>query len=150
MNPANVIEQGRERGRTMNLSYAGALLPREAYEVARADPRVTIVDVRTSAEWDWVGRVPGAVHIEWNTYPASVRNPRFAEQLRALVPATDVPVLFLCRSGGRSHSAAALAAQLGYPQAYNILEGFEGDRNAEGRRGTIGGWKVAGLPWEQS
>jgi rhodanese-related sulfurtransferase len=107
-----------------------------------------LVDVRTRAEWDYVGRIPGAVEIELVTYPGGRPNPGFVAELESKVD-KSAPVLFICRSGGRSHNAAMLAAQAGYT-AYNVLEGFEGDRDAGGHRNTTGGWRVAGLPWSQS
>lgn len=142
------LDEARRRGQAMNLSYAGALLPAEAHAVWQARG-ATLVDVRTKAEWDYVGRVPGAIEIEWNHYPAG-RNPRFAEELEAAVPDKGAPVFFLCRSGGRSHAAATLAESLGYTQAFNILEGFEGDLDAAKKRNNVGGWRKAGLPWMQS
>jgi rhodanese-related sulfurtransferase len=89
------------------------------------------------------------VFIEWNLWPIGTRNAAFEQELLAQVPDRAAPVLFLCRSGGRSHHAAVAARQLGYTQAFNVLEGFEGDKDAHGHRGTVGGWKVAGLPWIQ-
>ena len=77
------------------------------------------------------------------------RNPQFLDQLQARVPKTEAPVMFLCRSGARSHQAAVVATQAGYPNSYNILEGFEGDKDAQGHRNSVGGWRVAGLPWAQ-
>jgi rhodanese-related sulfurtransferase len=94
--------------------------------------------------------VPGALHVEWSAYPGGVRNPAFAESLQRAVPELGAPIMFLCRSGARSHGAAAVAATLGYRDAFNVLEGFEGDKDAAGHRGTVGGWKHAGLPWRQS
>ncbi len=104
---------------------------------------------RTRAELDWVGRVPGAVPIEWNGYPDGRRNPDFLGQLGEAT-AKDEPVMFLCRSGNRSHFAAALATQAGWRECYNILEGFEGDRDPNQHRSSFNGWKHAGLPWVQS
>ena len=138
-----------QRGRDMGLAYSGAMTPREAYEIWRAQRGVQLVDVRTRAEWDYVGRIPGAVEIEFQTYPGGRPNPEFAAELERKV-SKGSPVLFICRSGARSHHAALLAKQLGYAAAYNVLEGFEGDRNEEGHRNTKGGWRVAGLPWTQS
>ena len=133
----------------MKLPYAGALLPSEAHALMRENSGAKLVDVRTQAEWEYVGRVPQSVLIEWNTYPSGQRNSRFLEELQSKVPKTEAPVLFLCRSGARSHHAAMLATQAGYPNSYNILEGFEGDKDANGHRNTVGGWRVAGLPWVQ-
>jgi rhodanese-related sulfurtransferase len=115
-----------------------------------ADNAVKLIDVRTNAERDWVGRVaiPEAQHgaVQWSTYPGGVPNPQFLEQLAA-VAARDQVLLFLCRSGVRSRHAAKLATENGYSQCYDILEGFEGDKDAEGHRKQVGGWCKAGLPW---
>lgn len=143
-----LLDVAAARAAEMGLPYAGALLPQEAYTLWKSLPGATLVDVRTRAEWDWVGRIPGAVEIELLTYPGNRPNPAFAEQLAAQVPA-DAPVLFICRSGGRSHNAAMIAMQAGYSETYNVLEGFEGDRDGQGHRGTVGGWQAAGLPWVQ-
>lgn len=142
-----ILRRARARAVERKLPYAGALTPAEAHALMQTGAR--LVDVRTRAELEWVGRVPGAVAVEWNVWPGGTRNPGFAEELLAAVPPSDTPVMFLCRSGGRSGGAAALAAQLGYSQAFNILEGFEGDKDPEGHRGNLGGWKKAGLPWSQ-
>jgi len=136
----------RERARQLKLPYAGALLPREAYALMQAGAR--LIDVRTQAELYWVGRVPGGLPVEWNGYPGGKRNPDFLRQLAELVERDDT-VMFLCRSGGRSHDAATLAAQDGYLDCYNVLEGFEGDKDAQQHRNSVGGWRVAGLPWIQ-
>jgi rhodanese-related sulfurtransferase len=143
----DVLQRARQRGAELKLPYAGAVTPAEAHLLVQQGAR--IVDVRTRAEWEWVGRPPDTVPIEWNTWPGGARNPAFAEQLQAAIPPSDTPVLFLCRSGVRSHGAAILAAELGYTNALNILEGFEGDKDAAGHRGTLGGWRKAGLPWTQ-
>jgi rhodanese-related sulfurtransferase len=136
----------RERGARLKLPYAGALLPREAHALMQASAR--LVDVRTQAELYWVGRVPGALPVEWNGYPGGQRNPLFLEQLAELVE-RDEAVMFLCRSGGRSHDAAIQATQAGFRECYNVLEGFEGDKDAQYHRNSVGGWRVAGLPWIQ-
>lgn len=137
----------RERAAKMELPYAGALLPAEAYALMQGGTR--LVDVRTQAELDWVGRVPGALPVQWNTYPKNRPNPLFLEQLEELVE-KDEPVMFLCRSGGRSHGAAMAATQAGWGECYNVLEGFEGDKDAQHHRNVLGGWRAAGLPWIQS
>ncbi|MDW8467882.1 MAG: rhodanese-like domain-containing protein [Burkholderiales bacterium] len=141
-----IRRKARERAVQLNLPYAGALSPAEAYALMRAG--AVLVDVRTKPELEFVGSIPGAVCIEWNFYPQG-RNPRFLEELSEKVP-KDRPVMFLCRSGGRSHQAAIAATQAGWREAYNVLEGFEGDKDGEGHRGTLGGWRKAGLPWVQS
>lgn len=145
-----ILGAARERARQMGLPYEGALLPREAYELLQQSPAAKLVDVRTRAEWDWVGRIPGAIEIELLSYPGNRPNPEFVQELeRAADMDKNDPLLFICRSGGRSHNAAMLAHQAGY-QAYNVLEGFEGDKDASGHRNTKGGWRAAGLPWVQS
>jgi rhodanese-related sulfurtransferase len=111
---------------------------------------VKLVDVRTDAERDWVGRVaiPDAQHlaVEWASYPGGAPNPAFGDQLEGLARKDEV-LLFLCRSGVRSRHSARVATEHGFAQSYDILEGFEGDKDAEGHRKTIGGWCKAGLPW---
>ena len=113
-------------------------------------PEAKLIDVRTKAEWDWVGRIPGSVMVEWNAWPSGERNADFIAELQVRVPKSSAPLLFICRSGARSHNAAAAASQAGYPRCYNVLEGFEGDKDAQGHRNTIRGWRAAGLPWIQS
>ncbi len=143
----DIKRKAAERARNMKLPYAGALLPAEAHALMQKGAK--LVDVRTRAELHFVGSVPGSEAIEWNTYPEGQRNPAFLEELGQVVR-KDEPVMFLCRSGVRSHSAAIAATQAGWAEAYNVLEGFEGDKNAEGRRNLGGGWKFARLPWIQS
>ena len=149
MTTSEILHKAAERGRQMGLPYAGALTPAEAHEVWRNAPGAILVDVRTRAEWDYVGRIPGAVEIELLTYPGNRPNPAFMTELESKAD-QSAPVLFICRSGGRSHNAAMLATQAGYAASYNVLEGFEGDRDAQGHRNTMGGWRAAGLPWTQS
>jgi rhodanese-related sulfurtransferase len=142
-----IKQAARERAKTLGLSYAGALLPAEAHKLMQAGAK--LVDVRTKPELQYVGKVPGAVAVEWQTYPGSRPNPEFIGELAAAVP-KDQPVMFLCRSGARSHSAAEAAAKAGWKEAYNVLEGFEGDKDAAEHRNTVSGWRKAGLPWTQS
>jgi len=144
-----LLQAARERGQKMGLPYNGALTPQEAYQVWRDAPGAKVVDVRSRAELDWVGRIPGAVEIELLSYPGSRPNPGFLAALEQQVD-KEVLVMFICRSGGRSHNAALLAMQAGYNECYNVLEGFEGDKDAHGHRNTKGGWRVADLPWAQS
>ena len=110
-------------------------------------PGAKLVDVRTRAEWDWVGRIPRAEEIEWMSYPGNQPNTHFLAQLKHQVD-PEALVMFICRSGARSHNAACLASEAGYAECYNVLEGFEGDKDAEGHRGSTGGWRHAGLPWQ--
>lgn len=135
----------------MSDGYAGDLNPEEAWEMLATTPDAVLVDVRTDAEWKFVG-LPDtgsldkpALQIEWNT--ATGRNPDFLAELRA--HQVTGPVLFLCRSGVRSVAAAQAATQAGIGPAYNITEGFEGALDDNGHRGGTG-WKASGLPWRQS
>lgn len=146
---SEILNKSRQRAQEMKLPYAGALLPAEAYELMQNVPGAKLVDVRTRAEWDFVGSVPGSVPIEWQTYPGSQPNPDFLRELEAQTE-KDAVVMFLCRSGARSHAAATAACQIGYANSYNILQGFEGDKDAHGHRASAGGWQFAGLPWVQS
>ncbi|MDI3384609.1 rhodanese-like domain-containing protein [Xenophilus aerolatus] len=127
--------------------YAGDVTPETAARWL-ASGEAVLVDVRTDAEREWVGFVPGAVPLAWKQWPGMALNPDFDAGLRAAVPAGGKAVL-LCRSGVRSVAAARRAAELGVT-AYNILEGFEGDADADGHRGNQGGWRRRGLPWKQN
>jgi rhodanese-related sulfurtransferase len=138
-----------ERAQEARLPYFGAVTPSDAYALIKAAPGARLIDVRTRPEWDYVGHVPDSSLLEWNLYPDGTRNPEFLAQLRIQAPDPDAPVLFLCRSGVRSDGAARMATAAGYSKAFNILEGFEGDKDARGQRGTLGGWRKAGLPWVQ-
>jgi len=136
------------------MTYAGDLTPLEAWTLLKDDAQAVLVDVRTEAEWRYVG-VPDAsdagkrAHlIEWNTYPAGTRNPDFLAQIQATGVEPGQPIVFLCRSGQRSIGAAEAATAAGLGPAYNILEGFEGATDEHGHRG-VQGWKAAGLPWHQ-
>jgi rhodanese-related sulfurtransferase len=138
------------RERAPGQPYAGAVTPQEAFALLQLDAGVKLVDVRTNAERDWIGRpaIPESQHgaVQWSLYPGGAPNPDFATQLQQAADKEDV-VLFLCRSGVRSRHAARMATELGYANAFDILEGFEGDRDGEGHRKTVGGWCKAGLPW---
>jgi rhodanese-related sulfurtransferase len=143
---AAIKQAAAERGRQMKLPYAGALTPAEAHALMRAGAK--LVDVRTKPELLYVGRVPGSVAVEWQTYPGNPQNPEFIQQLAQVTRPEDT-LLFLCRSGVRSHGAAAAATQAGWHDSYNVLEGFEGDKDIELHRNSVGGWRKAGLPWVQ-
>lgn len=145
-----ILARARERAQRSNLPYAGALLSAEAYALMQFLPGARLVDVRTRAELEWVGRVPGSAAIEWNTWPGAQRNPTFMAEFAALVAGNEHDiVMFLCRSGVRSHHAALAVTEAGHGNAYNILQGFEGDKDASGQRNRLGGWRFTGLPWTQ-
>ena len=142
-----IKKAAQERGEKLGLGYAGALLPAEAHQLMQAGAK--LVDVRTKPELQYVGKIPGSLAVEWQTYPGSRENPEFLAELAAAVP-KDQPVMFICRSGARSHAAADAATRAGWREAYNVLEGFEGDKDAAQHRNSVGGWRKAGLPWVQS
>lgn len=126
--------------------YAGDVPAELAWQWLQSGEAV-LVDVRTDAEREWVGKVPGAIAVAWKQWPGMAANENFDEQLRAAVP-EGKKVVLLCRSGVRSVAAAQRATGLGI-EAYNILEGFEGDVDANGQRGRLSGWRKRGLPWNQ-
>ena len=127
--------------------YAGDIPVQLAYQWMQSGEAV-LVDVRTDAEREWVGYVPGAIALAWKQWPGMAMNPHFDEGLKSAVPAGKKAVL-LCRSGVRSVAAAKRATELGI-EAYNILEGFEGDADEQAQRGRKGGWRFRGLPWRQN
>ncbi len=126
--------------------YAGDVSPQLAYRWWRSGEAV-LIDVRTDAEREWVGFIPDAVPLAWKQWPGMAANAAFDAGLRAAVPKGKKAVL-LCRSGVRSIAAAKRATELGL-EAYNILEGFEGDPDERAQRGRKGGWRYHGLPWRQ-
>ena len=139
---AALLERARQRAREMGLPYAGAVTPAEAHALREAGA-ATVVDVRTQPEWQFVGHVPDAPLIEWPRGGGEAEQAAFLDAVRQRFEPSQ-PILFLCRSGVRSHYAAALAARAGFAQAYNVLEGFEGDMGA-----GQNGWRAAGLPWKK-
>ena len=126
--------------------YAGDIPPQLACQWWQQGDAV-LVDVRSDAEREWVGFVPGAVPLAWKQWPGMALNGGFDEGLKAAVP-PGKKVVLLCRSGVRSIAAAKRATELGL-DAYNVLEGFEGDPDGQGQRGSQGGWRWHGLPWRQ-
>lgn len=137
------------------MTYAGDLSPTEAWALLERDPEAVLVDVRSEAEWIFVG-VPDVtvlgkklVMVSWNHWPGGMRNPQFLEELGEAGVSGDGPTLFICRSGARSQAAALAATQAGLAPSYNVSEGFEGDLDGSGHRGSTG-WRARGLPWRQS
>lgn len=144
---SELLALAQSRAKALDVPYMGALTPQEAAKVLALAPGAKLVDVRTRAELDWVGFIPGSIQIEWSSYPGFERNPHFVVELKRQVDPQSL-VLFICRSGVRSDGAARLATEAGYA-CYNVLEGFEGDKDHLGQRGKLGGWRHAGLPWAQ-
>lgn len=128
--------------------YAGDLPPALAWAWVQSG-RGVLVDVRTDAEREWVGYVPGAVALAWKQWPGMQLNPAFDDGVRALLAQGERALLMLCRSGVRSVAAARRATELG-AIAYNVLEGFEGELDERGQRGHRSGWRHRGLPWRQN
>lgn len=115
-----------------------------------------LVDCRSEAEWAFVGLPDlsavgkSVARIPWQSFPTMEQNPAFADQVSRAIPDTGAPVLFICRSGGRSRAAAMAMTARGFDKCYNVSSGFEGDLDADRHRGTSNGWKADGLPWTQS
>ncbi|MDO8290655.1 MAG: rhodanese-like domain-containing protein [Parvibaculum sp.] len=142
--------------------YAGDVSVAEAWRVLSENPKAVLVDVRTRAEWSFVGVADlGSLNkepvlVEWASFPAMNVNENFASEVASVLNevvgggAKAAPVLFLCRSGARSRSAAKALTALGFSAAYNIVGGFEGDLDETRQRGHSSGWKASGLPWIQS
>jgi rhodanese-related sulfurtransferase len=136
------------------MTYAGDVNPSDSYAALQADSDAVLVDVRTSAEWSYVG-LPDlsqigkrVIPIEWQRFPDGALNQSFVEQLHEAGVAEGAPIYFLCRSGVRSAAAARVATAAGFGPAYNVSDGFEGPLDPDGHR-TVAGWKAAGLPWRQ-
>ncbi|CAA7611306.1 rhodanese-like domain-containing protein [Magnetospirillum sp. UT-4] len=138
------------------VAYAGEISPADSWRVLAADHGAKLVDVRTQAEWVYVGLPDLAaigkqpLLVSWQLFPAMQRNEDFAQQLAAQGVRPGDTVLFICRSGVRSKAAAEFVTQLGYRSAWNVTDGFEGPLNEGRHRGDKAGWKAAGLPWLQS
>jgi rhodanese-related sulfurtransferase len=140
-------------------AYHGDATPEEAWETLSRESGAALVDVRTAAEWTYVGLpdLSGTksplLRVEWQTYPSNEVNPAFVatvdEALRRAGSPPDAPVFFLCRSGVRSAAAAAAMTAAGYSRCYNVAGGFEGRPDESGHRGSVEGWKAAQLPWVQ-
>lgn len=145
--PETLLHRARLRAQSEGLAYAGSLYPPEAWALVQAGAAV-LLDVRTLEELKFVGRVPDSQHLAWQTGPALLKNPRFLRDFKSRF-APDQAVVLLCRSGKRSAAAATAITATGYTQIFNVLEGFEGDLDAQQQRGDSGGWRHWGLPWIQ-
>ena len=136
------------------MTYAGDVTPQQAWAALHDEPAAVLVDVRTRAEWTYVGLPDlsdlgkAVVRIEWQRYPDGHVNDTFTADLDEAGIRHDAPVYFICRSGVRSIAAAEAATAAGWARSYNVLEGFEGPHDAHRHR-SVSGWKVAGLPWVQ-
>jgi rhodanese-related sulfurtransferase len=136
--------------------YAGNVAPKTAWKILTERADAVLIDVRTRAEWNFVG-VPDLAGVgkkpallEWQMFPSMQPNPDFVSALAAGISDKDAPLLFLCRSGARSAAAAKAMTAAGYSTCLNVSDGFEGPLDGEARRGTSDGWKASGLPWRQT
>jgi rhodanese-related sulfurtransferase len=141
------LEAARAAAQSAGLGYAGGVSPALAWELF-AGGEAVLVDVRSAEERKFVGLVPDSLHVPWASGTSLTRNPRFVRELEAKT-GKDAVVLLLCRSGKRSVLAAEAATKAGLTNVFNVLEGFEGEINAKGHRGTGDGWRFRGLPWVQ-
>ncbi|QSA96596.1 rhodanese-like domain-containing protein [Methylococcus sp. EFPC2] len=132
------------------MSLIKTLNPKQAYDAVRAQPNAVLLDVRDRIEFAFVGHPKGAVNIPWKDAPDWKPNPNFVDEVRQRIANPDTPIFLLCRSGQRSLDAAKALATAGYLDLSNIDEGFEGPLDADKHRGTLGGWRFYGLPWEQN
>ena len=137
------------------MNYTDDVTVEETWKALQENEQAVLIDVRTRAEWAFVGlcdlssigKTP--LLVSWQEFPTMDINPSFADSIMGQNIPKSAPLYFLCRSGVRSQAAAATMQAAGYEQCYNILSGFEGDRDQKGHRGKIGGWKASGLPWMQ-
>jgi rhodanese-related sulfurtransferase len=136
-----------EQSRAEQLGYAGGVPPVAAWRLF-SEGKAQLVDVRSAEERKFVGHVPNSLHVPWATGTSLTRNPRFARELEAKV-SKDSAILLLCRSGKRSVLAAEVATKAGFTKVFNVLEGFEGEIDAQQHRGGSDGWRFQGLPWVQ-
>jgi rhodanese-related sulfurtransferase len=142
-----VLARARERAPTSKPGYAGNVTPEEAWELVSSHAAV-LVDVRTAEERQFVGRIPDSLHVPWAIGPNLQRNPKFARELESKVRRDDI-VLLLCRSGARSVAAAQALTEARFRNAFNVLEGFEGELDELHQRNSRGGWRFRRLPWVQ-
>lgn len=138
------------------MTYSGDISVEDAWHQLSDDSSAVLVDVRTAEEWNFVG-VPDlsgvgkqVVRVSWQKLPTMEQNPKFVEDVRAQASDTDANLLFICRSGARSRSAAIAMTGAGFSKCFNVAGGFEGDLDGSQHRGATGGWKAAGLPWSQT
>jgi rhodanese-related sulfurtransferase len=144
---ADALDSVRAVALATGVPYAGGVTPQLAWELVQAGVAV-LVDVRTAEERKFVGHVPASLHVAWASGTSLTRNPRFVRELEAKV-GKGASVLLLCRSGKRSALAAEAAAKAGFTRVFNVLEGFEGELDAQQQRGSTDGWRHHGLPWIQ-
>ena len=136
--------------------YAGNTTPTETWKILKNDEYSILIDVRSAAEWAYVGVTDlasidkEAITIEWKSFPNMVINPDFINQVKQVCASPEIKIFSLCRSGQRSVATSRVLTEAGFKNCYNVLEGFEGDKDIKEHRGCNGGWKFCGLPWKQN
>lgn len=132
--------------------HQGDVNPAEAYQRLQSNANAVLIDVRTQPEWVFVGvpAVERLIRQSWQVFPQMQVNSQFVEEIEQMGLPKDTEIFCICRSGARSASAASALTQAGFSNAWNVAQGFEGDKDGQGHRGSLGGWKAAGLPWVQS
>jgi rhodanese-related sulfurtransferase len=143
----DILRRAEARSQEHHHSYRGEVTPEEAWALLEHEPRARLLDIRAREELTLVGRIPGAIEIELKRFPAWIDNPDFLDKVKEALDPADL-VLLICRSGARSHKAAEQLTEEGYRNCFNVLEGFEGERNEKSQR-LVSGWRVRGLPWSQ-
>jgi len=125
--------------------------PLAAHTFLQHQPEAVLLDCRTETEFMYVGHAVGAEHVAWQDGPDWDIDPDFSRKVKRLVK-DDLsrPLLLICRSGSRSVDAGMALEAAGFTQIINVLEGFEGPLDDDFHRGTLGGWRFRGLPWQQS
>lgn len=144
-----VLQMARCKAEREQLGFAGSLTPTDAWMLF-SHQQAVLVDIRTLEEYTFVGYIPQALHIPWETGISRTRNPRFVRELEAKTGGKDTVILLICRSGKRSRLAAEVATKAGFNYVFNVLEGFEGDLDEQQHRGNGNGWRHGGLPWVQN
>ena len=132
--------------------HKGDITPAEAHQRLQNNAAAVLIDVRTQPEWVFVGvpAVERLIRQSWQVFPAMQVNGQFVAEINQMGLPKDTEILCICRSGARSASAASALTEAGYSNAWNVAQGFEGDKDQSGHRSTVNGWKAAGLPWVQS
>ena len=133
------------------MTYKGDLTSQETYDAIASDPNAVVIDVRTNAEWNFVGlpAIENLHLVQWTSFPTGARNENFVAEVKAKGRTEDQTLYLLCRSVQQSAAAASVLTASGFPTCYNVSDGFEGDIGPSGHRSTVNGWKHAGLPWRQ-
>ena len=146
---------GQQLRETEDMDYAGDVTVSTCWSALIQQPNAVLLDVRTQAEWQFTGTADlSSLNkktrlISWRHYPQMQLNPQFVTEVEKHLRNKNTPIYCICKTGGRSAEAALALTQAGYTACFNVIDGYEGDRNTRGQRGQINGWKASHLPWEQ-